>query len=125
MSSNIDIDAADKALSRLTTLVLIGYLGIVAAVVLAIFLANPDGESTLLGIIPAILYLIAVVALLICPIFIGLTANRLGKSGIVWGGLSFIASPFGQLIGYFMLKSAFNSAIYSASSDSIYRTGAK
>ncbi len=58
--------------------------------------------------------LISLLALLLCPIFIGIVAARIGKSAIIWGGLSFLLSPFGQLIGYFKIKSAVDEATTAA-----------
>ena len=63
--------------------------------------------------------LISLLALLLCPILIGSVAAKIGKSGIVWGGLSLLLSPFGQLIGYFKIKSAVEEASTAASRASI------
>jgi hypothetical protein len=58
---------------------------------------------------------ISLLALLLCPILIGVVAAKIGKSGIIWGGLSFLCSPFGQLVGYFKIKSAVEEASSMAS----------
>jgi hypothetical protein len=62
-----------------------------------------------------LLTFVSLVALLFCPVLIGIVAARIGKSGIIRGGLSFLFSPFGQLVGYFKIKSAVDEASSMAS----------
>lgn len=106
MSNEINVEGAERTLSALGICMLVGYLGLVLSVVLVSFLGSPPGQKGPLDSVIALLFLVSILALLLCPILIGMVAAKIGKSGIIWGGLSFLISPFGQLIGYFKIKSA-------------------
>lgn len=106
MSNEINVDGAQRTLSTLGVCMLVGYLGLVVSLVLVSFVGNQPGQKGPLDSVVALLFLVSILALLLCPILIGVVAAKIGKSGIIWGGLSFLFSPFGQLVGYFRIKSA-------------------
>jgi hypothetical protein len=114
VSQDIDIDGAERSLSLLGKFMAVGYIGLALLLVLITLLGNPDGQKGPYDSFILLLVLVSTVALLLCPFLIGMVATRIGKSGIVWGGLSFIFAPFGSLIGYFKIKSAVDEAATAA-----------
>jgi len=106
----MDIEGAERSLSLLGKFILVGYIGLPISLVLIAWLGSPPGQKGSFDSIIALLFFVSLVALLLCPVLIGVVAARIGKSGIIWGGLSFLFSPFGQLIGYFKVKSAVDEA---------------
>jgi hypothetical protein len=114
VSQEIDIDGAERSLSLLGKFMAVGYIGLLLWVVLIAWLGSPDGQKGPYDSFILLLVLVSTVALLLCPFLIGMVATRIGKNGTVWGGLSFIFSPVGSLIGYFKIKSAVDEAATAA-----------
>jgi hypothetical protein len=115
VSTDISIDGAERTLSLLGKVMLVGYVGFPLSVVLISWLGSPAGEKGPFDLPILLLLMISVLALLLSPILIGMVAAKIGKSGIVWGGFSFLFSPIGQLVGYFKIKSAVDDAAIAAS----------
>jgi hypothetical protein len=115
MGTDINIEAAERALSLLGKSMLVGYIGFPLSLVLISWSGSPPGEKSLIDSVILVVTLISLLALLLCPILIGVVAAKIGKSGIIWGGLSLLFSPFGQLVGYFKIKSAVDEASSVAS----------
>ena len=115
MSTDINIDSAERTLSLLGKVMLIGYVGFPLCVVMSSWLGAPAGEQGPFDIPILLLMLISVLALLLSPILIGMVAAKIGKSGVIWGGFAFLFSPIGQLVGYFKIKSAVDAAAIAAS----------
>jgi hypothetical protein len=111
----MNIEGAERSLSLLGKFMLVGYIGLPLSLVLIASFGSPPGQQSPLDSVIALLTFVSIVALLLCPILIGIVAARIGKSGIIWGGLSFFFSPFGQLVGYFKIKSAVDEASSMAS----------
>jgi hypothetical protein len=110
MSEDINVEGAERSLSLLGKCIAVAYIGLPLSLVLISGLGSPPGQKGPYDLLIALLSLISMLALLLSPILIGVVAARIGKSGIIWGGLSFLFSPFGQLIGYFKIKSAVDEA---------------
>ena len=110
MSNSINIEGAERTLSALGICMVVGYAALVASLGLATWLSGQPGEKNPLDWLIVVLSLTWTLALLLCPILIGVVAAKIGKSAIVWGGLSLVFSPFGQLVGYFKIKSAVDEA---------------
>ena len=115
MSADINIDGAERALSLLGKSMLVAYIGFPLSLVLIAWLGASSGKKGPFDFLILLVMLISLLALLLCPILIGVVAARIGKSGIIWGGLSFLFSPVGQLVGYFKIKSAVDEATTAAS----------
>lgn len=111
----MNIEGAERSLSLLGKFMLVGYIGLPLSLVLIAWLGSPPGQKGPLDSLLALLAFVSLVALLICPVLIGIVAARIGKSAVIWGGLAFLLSPFGQLIGYFKIKSAVDEASSMAS----------
>lgn len=110
MSEQIDIEAAERSLSLLGKCMAVAYIGLPLSLVLISWLGSPPGQKGPYDTGIAVLVFVSILAMLLSPILIGVVAARIGKSGVVWGGLSFLFSPFGQLIGYFKIKAAVDEA---------------
>jgi hypothetical protein len=115
VSTDINIDGAERTLSLLGKSMLVAYIGFPLSLVLISWLGSPAGEKGPLDSLILLVTLVSLLALLLCPVLIGVVAAKIGKSGIIWGGLSFLFSPFGQLVGYFKIKSAVDEASSAAS----------
>lgn len=115
MTANINVESADKALSLLGKCMLVAYIGLPLSLVLVVWAAGPPGQRGPFESIVLLIFAASILALLICPILIGVVAARIGKSAIIWGGLSLIFSPWGQLVGYFKIKTAVEDAASVAS----------
>jgi hypothetical protein len=110
VSGATKIERAERTLSLLGICMVVGYTSLVVSIVLATWLSSRSGQKSPLDLLVLLLSLTWTVALLLCPILIGMVASKIGKSAIIWGGLSLIFSPFGQLVGYFKIKSAVDEA---------------
>lgn len=113
MDADINVDHAERTLSWLGKCMLVAYIGLPLYLVLVAWL-GPAAAKAPLGFLVVLELLISLLALLLCPILIGVVAAKIGKSGILWGGLSLLCSPWGQLIGYFRIKSAVEEASTAA-----------
>jgi hypothetical protein len=74
-----------------------GHIGIVLGSLL-IPGKTPNAELGLVGGVALALILLGVLSIFIYFFAIGGLAKKMGRSSIVWGGLSFITSPFGVWI---------------------------
>lgn len=115
MSADINLEGAERTLSLLSKSMLVAYFGLPFSFVLISWLGPPAGQKGPFDLPILLVMLISLLALLLCPILIGIVAAKIGKSAIVWGGLSLLFSPFGQLVGYFKIKSAVDEASTAAS----------
>src|SRR5262245_3203868 len=114
MSEEINVEGAERSLWRLGKFMAVAYIGLPLSLVLISWLGGPPGQKGPYDSWILLLTLISLLALLLCPILIGIVAARIGKSAVIWGGLSFLFSPFGQLVGYFKIKSAVDEASSTA-----------
>jgi hypothetical protein len=71
-----------------------------AGLVFGILLVPGKDSSAALAPLSLVLFAVGAVALFVYFFAIGSFAARLGRSGVVWGGASFILSPIGAWITY-------------------------
>jgi putative Mn2+ efflux pump MntP len=70
--------------------------------VVGLALIPPKGTDSPLGLLGLVLLILGVISLFGYFFAIANYARRMGRSAVIWGGLTFITSPIGVWISYFM-----------------------
>jgi hypothetical protein len=93
VDTDINIDGAERTLSLLGKAMLVAYIGFPLSLVLISWLGAPAGEKGPFDSVILLATVISLLALLLCPILIGVVAAKIGKSGISGVGCRSCARP--------------------------------
>ena len=99
-----------QRLDRLLTALTVSFLVELATTVLFVVLVSASSSEPFSPIL-AVCLLGMVVAGLAFYILLGSLASRMGKSWIVWVGLTIITKPIGSFVAYFMIRQRVKTAI--------------
>ena len=85
MSTRDQYHGAERTLSLLGKSMLVAYIGFPLSLVLISWLGSPAGEKGPLDSLILLVALVSLLALLLCPVLIGVVAAKIGTGGIDLG----------------------------------------